>query len=68
MAWGLTSKNAIETGLLSPFLYGARDIVAAELANSRVELMLSGGGNPSFADATQALENNINLLASNASV
>ena len=30
--------------------------------------MLSGGGNPSFADATQALKNSINLPASNASV
>jgi len=68
MAWGLTSKDAIETGLLSPFLYGDTDIVAAEVANSRVELILSGGGNPSSADTTQDLKNSINMPASNASV
>jgi len=54
--------------LLSFFLYGDTDIVAADLANSRIELMLFGGGNPSFPDAKQALKNSINLPASNASV
>ena len=68
MSWGLTSKDAIETGLLNPFLYGDTDLVAAELANSRIELMLAGGGNPSFADAERALNNHINLPASNAAV
>ena len=68
MTWSLTSKDAIETGLLSPFLYGDTDLVAAEVANSRVELMLSGGGYPPFADVTQALKNSINLPTSSASV
>ena len=68
MSLYLTSKDAIETGFLNPFLYGDTDLVAAELENSRVELMLSGGGTPSFADATQAIKNSINLPSSNSSV
>ena len=68
LTWYLTSKDAITTGLLNPFLYGDTDLVAAELENSRVQLMLSGGGTPSFADATQAIKNTLNLPSSNSSV
>jgi len=54
MEWHLTSKDAIERELLNPFLYGDDDIVAAQLVNSRIQLVLSGAGNPSLADAEQA--------------
>lgn len=43
-------ENTIKTSF-NPFLFGDADMEAAQQANARVELMLSGGASPLLADA-----------------
>jgi hypothetical protein len=66
LSYSMTSKDAIKTGF-NPFIFGDSDMEAAQQANTRVELMLSGGASPSLADAEAALSTKINLPTSDGS-
>ena len=60
LAWYLTTKDALDTGI-NPFRFGETDLEAAQQLQATIELMLSGQANPTLADAQRVLDSKVVL-------
>ena len=66
MVWGMVTKDSIETGI-NLFRLSDTDLESAQQRLAEVELIMSGGANPSLADAQEALKSKITMPPSDGS-